>query len=90
MTAMITITIIVGGITTTIIAARTAITITTIAGIIIITTTTTITIATMTINDVAFTESCAGVPDVDKLSLFLRFPDGVLRHEICTCRRSTC
>jgi hypothetical protein len=53
MTAMITITV--GGI---IITARTAITITTIAGIIITTTTTIITIATMTIDDVAFTESC--------------------------------
>ena len=58
MTAMITITITVGGIITIIIiiTARTAITITTIAGIII--TTTIITIATMTIDDVAFTESC--------------------------------
>jgi hypothetical protein len=55
---LITITITVGGIITIIIiiTARTAITITTIAGIII--TTTIITIATMTIDDVAFTESC--------------------------------
>jgi len=52
---LITITVTVGGIIT-IITARTAITITTIAGIII--TTTIITIATMTIDDVAFTESC--------------------------------
>jgi hypothetical protein len=29
----------------------------------------------------------ARVRDVDKLSLFLRFPDVVLRHEICTCKR---
>jgi hypothetical protein len=59
MTAMITITITVGGIITIIIiiiTARTAITITTIAGSII--TTTIITIAIMTIDDVAFTESC--------------------------------
>ena len=56
MTAMITITITVGGIITIIITARTAITITKIAVIII--TTTIITIATMTIDDVAFTESC--------------------------------
>jgi len=53
---LITITFTVGGIITIIITARTAITITTIAGIII--TTTIITIATMTIDDVAFTESC--------------------------------
>lgn len=32
----------------------------------------------------------AGVHEVDKLSLFRHFPDGVLVHEICTCRRSTC
>lgn len=58
MTAMITITATVGGIITNfIITARTVITITTIAGIII-TTTTIITIATMTIDDVEFTESC--------------------------------
>jgi hypothetical protein len=57
MTAMITVTITVGGIITIIITARTAITITTIAGIIIIVTTI-ITIATMTIDDAAFTESC--------------------------------
>ncbi|QHP67956.1 hypothetical protein EI171_11830 [Bradyrhizobium sp. LCT2] len=55
---MITITITVGGIITIfIITAPTAISITKIAGIII-TTTTIITIATMTIDDVAFTESC--------------------------------
>jgi hypothetical protein len=57
MSAMIVITITVGGIITIIIIARTAITITTIAAIII-TRTTIITIATMTIDDVAFTESC--------------------------------
>ena len=51
----ITITVTVGG-SITIIIARAAITITTIAGIIIATTI--ITIATMTIDDVAFTESC--------------------------------
>ena len=59
MTAMITITITVGGIITIIIiiiTARTAITITMIAGSI--NTTTIITIAIMTIDDVAFTESC--------------------------------
>ena len=57
MTAMITITITLGGIITIIIiTARTAITITTIAGSII--TTTIITIAIMTIDDFAFTESC--------------------------------
>jgi hypothetical protein len=65
MSAMIVITITVGGIITIIVAAiiiiiivitaRTAITITAIAGTII---TTIITIATMTIDDVAFTESC--------------------------------
>jgi hypothetical protein len=75
MTVMITITITVGGLITIIITITTII----------------ITIAAMTIDDVAFTENhVAGVHDVDKLSLFLRFPDGVLRHEICTCRRSTC
>ena len=52
---LITITVTVGGIIT-FITARTVITIITIAGIII--TTTIITIATMTIDDVAFTESC--------------------------------
>jgi hypothetical protein len=64
MSAMIVITITVGGIITILVAAiiiiiiitaRTAITIITIVGIII---TTIITIATITIDDVAFTESC--------------------------------
>jgi hypothetical protein len=55
MYAMIVITITVGVIIIIIITARTAITFTMIAGNII---TTIITIATMTIDDVAFTESC--------------------------------
>jgi hypothetical protein len=54
MSATIVITITGGGIITIIITARNAITIITIAGII---TTTIITIATMTIDDVAFTKS---------------------------------
>jgi hypothetical protein len=95
MSAMIVITITVGGIITIIaaiiiiiiITARTAITITTIAGIII---TTMITIATMTIDDVAWLNHVAGVHHVDKLNLFPGFPDGGFANEICTCKRSTC
>jgi hypothetical protein len=61
--------------------------ITTIAGIII---TTIITIATMTIDDLPSLNHVAGVHDVDKLNLFIGFPDGIFANEICTCMRSTC
>ena len=103
MTDMTTITITVGGIITIpiIITARIAMTIIPSAGIII---TIIITIATTTIDtktwqglegimSISMLHSLnhvAGVHDVDKLNLSLRLPAGVLRHEICTCRRSTC
>ena len=93
MTAMITITITVGGIITIIITARTAITITTIAGSII--TTTIITIAIMTIDDVAFTESCCRRASVkihqerrDKSPSLLRHIGAIGTNATCRLHRA--